>query len=278
LGLVGTGRSCQVWEVIDDTNQQRLALKILTPAYADDREQVAFLKHEYTVGHKLDHPNVIHMYDFRIRKNAVALAMELFVAQNTKQLLLSGFDKIAYLIPKIAEQAAAALGYFHGHGWVHRDVKPDNFLVNKQGKLKLIDFALAERSKGFFGKLFGRKAAIQGTRSYLSPEQIRGQGLDERSDIYSLGCTLYELVAGKPPFTGASTQELLTKHLQTAAPPLESTERDATIEFSQLIRRMMAKRPQDRPQTMKDISQALRGMKVFHRTPQPPKTENQASK
>ena len=155
LSLVGTGRSCQVWEAIHDIDHHRLALKILEPSYASDKQQVAFLKHEYTVGHGLDHPNVIHIYEFRTHRGAVFLAMELFVAQNTKQLLLEGLEHITYLVPQIAAQAAAALGYLHSKGWVHRDVKPDNFLVNKQGAVKMIDFALAERSQGL-----SRQAAL----------------------------------------------------------------------------------------------------------------------
>ena len=148
-------------------------------------------------------------------------------------------------------------------------MKPDNFLINKQGDVKMIDFALAERTKGMLGKLLSGKSVIKGTRSYMSPEQIRGTPVDARSDIYGLGCMLYELVTGKPPFTGASTQELLTKHLQTAAPALEAAGRDVTPEFSNLIKKMMAKDPKNRPQSMKDVEQAMKGMKVFHRTPRP---------
>ncbi len=179
-------------------------------------------------------------------------------------------EGIAYYVGKIAEQATASLGYLHSQGWVHRDVKPDNFLMNKAGTVKLIDFAIAERRKGVLGKLFPSRMKIQGTRSYMSPEQIRGKGVDERSDIYGLGCMLFELVAGKPPFTGQSTQELLTKHLRNSPPPLQSAGRDATNEFSDLIRKMLAKEPAARPKSMNDISQLLHGMRVFNRMPPPP--------
>ncbi len=105
---------------------------------------------------------------------------------------------------------------------------------------------------------------IQGTRSYMSPEQIRGKGIDQRSDIYSLACMLHELVAGKPPFTGSSTQDLLTKHLRNPPPPLESTGRDVTGDFGELIRKMLAKNPANRPQTMQDVYKSMRGIKVFN--------------
>jgi serine/threonine protein kinase len=161
----------------------------------------------------------------------------------------------------------------HSQGWVHRDVKPDNFLMNREGTVKLIDFAIAEQSKGFLGKLLGGRSKVQGTRSYMSPEQIRGRGVDERSDVYGLGCMFHEMIAGKPPFTGQTTQELLTKHLQNPPPPLESAGRDVTSEFAELVRKMLAKSPASRPQSMDEVLKALKNMKVFIRMPTTPKAE-----
>lgn len=271
VSLVGTGRHCEVWEGVDDDRRRRVALKILLPDFAKNREQVALLRHECTVGRGLDHPNVIHIYGVDTHRSMLYVEMELFAAQNAKQILLqSGVEGIAYLIQPIAEQAASALGYLHSQGWIHRDVKPDNFLVNRSGELKLIDFALAERRKGLLGKLLPGKSKIQGTRSYMSPEQIRGQSVDERSDIYSLGCVLHELVSGRPPFTGQTTQDLLTKHLRQSAPPLEAAGRDVTPAFGELVRRMLAKNPAKRPRNMEDVYRELRGLQVFSRIPAPP--------
>jgi eukaryotic-like serine/threonine-protein kinase len=271
LSKVGDGRSCQVWDAIDDGTGEHRALKILVDAYADDRSQVNLLRHEHSVGQGLNHPQIIRIYDFHATRNGVFLAMELFPAQNVKQLLLQdGVEGMAYYVPKIFEQAAAGLGYLHGQGWVHRDVKPDNFLMNRQGTVKLIDFALAERRKGALGKMLSGRSKVQGTRSYMSPEQIRGKGVDERSDIYGLACMMHELVAGKPPFTGANTEELLNKHLRNAPPPLEAAGRDVTTEFAELIRQMLSKDPAKRPQTMNDMIRLTRGMKMFNRIPSQP--------
>ncbi len=271
LSKVGDGRSCQVWDAIDDGTGEHRALKILVDAYADDRSQVNLLRHEHSVGQGLSHPQIIRIYDFHAARNGVFLAMELFPAQNVKQLLLQdGVEGMAYYVPKIFEQAAAGLGYLHGQGWVHRDVKPDNFLMNRQGTVKLIDFALAERRKGALGKMLSGRSKVQGTRSYMSPEQIRGKGVDERSDIYGLACMMHELVAGKPPFTGANTEELLNKHLRNAPPPLEAAGRDVTTEFAELIRQMLSKDPAKRPQTMNDMLRLTRGMKMFNRIPSQP--------
>jgi serine/threonine protein kinase len=104
----------------------------------------------------------------------------------------------------------------------------------------------------------------------MSPEQIRGRGVDERSDIYGLACMLHELAGGKPPFTGQNTQELLTKHLRNAPPPLEAAGRDVTTEFAELVRKMLSKNPAQRPQSMGDVVRALHGLQVFNRIPDRP--------
>ena len=249
------------------------ALKVLRDDAAVLRDQVNLMRHEFTVGRGLDHPNVIHIYEFNVVRGASFLVLELFAAPNLKYLSLpknGGVEAIAFRVQSIAEQAATALGYLHGQGWIHRDVKPDNFLMDRQGTVKLIDFALAERRKVGLSKLLGGRGKVQGTRSYMSPEQIRGKAVDERSDIYGLACMLHELVAGKPPFTGATTEELLTKHLRNLPPPLEASGRDVSPAFAEFVRQMLAKEPAKRPQAMKDVLRKLRGMKIFNRTPAEP--------
>jgi serine/threonine protein kinase len=272
--MVGTGRSCQVWDAIDDQNNDRRALKILVESYAAQRDQVGLLKREFSVGRGLDHPQVIHIYDYQNYRGTVYLVMELFPAHNIKQLFLQvGVEGLAHYMPGIVEQSVASLEYLHNKGWIHCDVKPDNFLMNREGTVKLIDFALAAHRRGALARWIPSRMKVQGTRSYMSPEQIRGRGVDERSDIYGLACMLHELIAGKPPFTGSSTQELLTKHLRNPPPSLNSAGRDVTSEFAELIRTMLSKKPTHRPPTMHDVSQTLRGMKVFNRTPSPPAVE-----
>ncbi len=116
--------------------------------------------------------------------------MEWFSSPNMKQRFLQGAEKIAPLMPKIIDQGCLALCYLHGMGWIHRDIKPDNFLVTDDGDVKLIDFALAKRCRHGLTHWFTPKARlIQGTKSYISPEQIRGQALDGRADLYSFACT-----------------------------------------------------------------------------------------
>ena len=167
------------------------------------------------------------------------LAMEWFPAPNMKHLIRRELDQVQHKIPNLIEQMAEALAYLNEHGWVHRDIKPDNYLVSDKNQVKLIDFALAQKPKGGLAKLLNPKMKIQGTRSYMSPEQIRGGALDSRADLYSLGCTIYELLAGKPPFTGANANELLMKHIKSSPPILGAANNNVTPEFGDLIRQFL---------------------------------------
>jgi serine/threonine protein kinase len=276
LNLIRAGKTCEVWEVMNDLKGERLAIKLLSGEAARNRDEVAFLRHEGQVGRGLDHPHVIKVYDFDTDHDNVFLAMELFAAPNLKQLINQGVDAIAPLASDCIRKAAEGLSYFHSQGWIHRDVKPDNYLMDSQGDVKLIDFALATRRKSGFARLFSAKSKIQGTRSYMSPEQIRGQPLDERADIYSFGCMIHELLGGKPPFTGNSTNDLLTKHLRSPIPPLQAANRNVTDSFAQMVRRMLAKTPQERPQTVADFLTEIRNIEVF-KVPPGPSTKEQAN-
>ncbi len=179
---------------------------------------MALIRKEYDVGHALKHPRLIQVLEFGRHKGQPYVLLELFSAPNLKILLQQqGSEQLAPLAVKFVEQSSEALAYFNGEGWVHRDIKPDNFLMSETGEVKMIDFALGQKPKTGLAKLFAGKTKVQGTPSYMSPEQIRGEPLDIKADIYSYGCTLYELFTGKRPFTGMSTNELLNRHLRGGA-------------------------------------------------------------
>jgi eukaryotic-like serine/threonine-protein kinase len=266
LKAVNTSQTTQLWQAYDDGNQRFVGIKTILEKARRDREPVAHLKREYAVGKKLTHDRVIQVYEYGVDRGAPYMAMEWFPSLSLKKRIGLGGEAFTAIIPKIALQATEGLAYFGSLGWVHRDVKPENFLVSDSGDVKLIDFGLARRSKGLLGKLFTPKSKIQGTRSYMSPEQIRGEPLDQRADVYSLACTLFELVAGRPPFTGTSSKELLSKHLSSPPPPLEALNPRVAPEFAQLIRRSMAKRPTERPIDVVEFYDELRRTPVLRRT------------
>lgn len=269
--LIRVGNTTAVWEAIKTGDPTRYALKILREDLRKDRTEIEALRHEFAVGQKLKHKNIIHIYEFNTEGSVPYLVLELFECPNLKLLLRQGVTTLAYLVPRIIEQSAEALFYLHEQGWIHRDVKPDNFLVNDDGLVKLIDFAISERYKKGIGALFSFGGSkVQGTRSYMSPEQIRGKLLDPRADLYSFGCMLFELVAGKLPFTGTTADELLTKHLSASIPPLQVFNDNVTLEFARLVTKLMQKRKEDRPASMWEFLKEFRTLRVYKIMPKVP--------
>jgi len=257
------GQNSQVWQAVQVSTGRPFALKLLLPERAADPDQRRALAHEAKVGMALRHPNIINIIEFNPDKENPHIVMEFFPSTNLKMGILHKRDVLEKHYRAIIEQVAKALGYMHSKGWVHKDVKPDNILVNGVGQTKLIDFALAERFGGLLTRLLRpRRKLIQGTRSYMSPEQIRGNPLDQRSDIYSLGCTLYELFTGRPPFRGDSPRDLLVKHLSEPPRNPRDLNPKLTPEIDSLIMRMLAKRKEDRPENMEEILATLHRIKI----------------
>ena len=249
-------------------------MKLIPVGEMHTREQVRSLKHEFLVGSQVDDPCVINIMDFASTRAGSFLIMELYKHPNLKQRIHHGTDRIAYLAERIIRDMAKGLSHLHEKGWIHRDVKPDNFLVDREGNVKLIDFNLSIKRAGALSKLFGGKTKLQGTVSYMSPEQIRCQTIDERSDMYSFGCVIHELLSGKPPLTGTSPQELLSKHLKVIPTVLSALNNNIDHDFADLVQRMMAKRPEKRPASMNDFLQDLAGVRMFRRRPEPIASED----
>lgn len=262
-----TGQTSQVWEAIHDARQQRYAIKMLLPELRKDRDQLVFLKQEFAVAKSLTSRRVIEVLELSRDGDIPYLVMEFFPAPNLKHWIQRGVDILAPHVTSAIRQAGEGLAYFHKQGWVHRDIKPDNFLMSPEGEVKLIDFALAVKEKKGLARLLSGKTKVQGTRSYMSPEQIRGQSLDQRADIYSFGCSAYEMVCGRTPYTGVSSNELLSKHLRQPAPSVEAANQNVTPEFADLLRRTMAKKPEGRPESMGTFLRELQNIKVFKQTP-----------
>jgi serine/threonine-protein kinase len=267
-----TGQTSQVWEVVESASNRHFAMKLLLPERARDPLHRKLIKHEATVGKQLAHPNIIKIVHVLKDPKNPGFVMEFFPAGSVHlRLLGKQFDYIREKAHTILKQAATALAFMNAKGWVHKDVKLDNILANGVGDVRLIDFALSERMVTGLAKLFRRKAKAAGTRSYMSPEQIRGLPLDARADIYSFGCSAYELVAGRPPFRGITSHDLLTKHIteKPASPCFHNP--NVTEEFADLVLRMLQKKKEDRPRDFHEVLMQLRNLRVFSNEPQ--KTE-----
>jgi serine/threonine-protein kinase len=276
--LVRAGALFEIWAVRPVAENTVYAMKWLPPGARHSRAAAAELKHEYSVGKTLDHPAVIKTYDYGTGKDGTYMVMEFFKTPNLKQQINEGADRLHYRLESILIAAAKALDYMHDQGWVHRDIKPDNYLVREDNEVRLIDFNLSQRIKKGLAKLFGGKGKVQGTYSYMSPEQIRRQALDERSDIYSFGCMVYELLTGKLPFTANNSNELLNKHLKAKPPQLSVLNKNIQPEFATLVHRMLAKDPAERPGSLKEFMVDLKRGRCFYIKPKPPEVDSKEKK
>jgi serine/threonine protein kinase len=271
--LLQTGAVSQVFEVIEPKSGLHYAMKILLPEHADKNEHRSILFHEFEIGQKMRHPNVINIIKCNKDLKNPHFIMEFFPSGSLRKKLQANDkdskDFIKKYAKKIFKEMATGLAYMNSGGYVHRDVKPDNVLVNAIGQTKIIDFAITmKKETGFFAKLFAKKKARQGTPSFMSPEQIRNEGLDGRADIYSFGATVYEILCGRPPFRGTTQQDLLMKHIKEKPYPLTSYNDDVTDEFSSfVVNRLLAKKKEDRPPNFHEVLIAMKKLRILKSVP-----------
>ena len=270
--LINTGQSCQLWQAADEKKRKFVALKRLLPELRRVPTEIELLKWEFAVASKLKSPYCIPAVEYALdsRENPY-LVSEWFPGLSMKAVLKSGIQYLSWRMPDAIPQMINALGDVHKQGYVHRDVKPDNFLINAQNEIKVIDFAIAQ-STGLLASLFGGKQKIQGTRSYMSPEQIRGQRVDVRADIYSLGCTFFELLGGKTPYQG-TPDEVLQQQLSAPVPNVIELDSNVSKDFNDIIRKMMFKEPKKRFASMAELTEALGRIKLFIHKPLAPKKQ-----
>jgi serine/threonine protein kinase len=259
-----TGQTSQVWEVVENASGRHYAMKLLLPEKVHDSIHRQFLFHEAEVGKELAHPNIIRIVKVDRSKENPHIVMEYFPGGNLKlRIMRKEHDFLREKAADILKQTATGLAFMNAKGWVHRDVKPDNVLVTSGGDVRLIDFALAQRIPTGLAKVFFRKVKPQGTRSYMSPEQILAKPLDGRADVYSFGATCYELVAFRPPFRGLSSHDLLTKHINEKPVSPKYHNPDITDQFADLVLRMLSKKKEDRPNDFHEVLMQLRGIRVY---------------
>jgi len=255
LGSGGMGRVFRVRHVISDRVE---AMKVVLPDFlADPKITERFLR-EIKIHASLVHPNIAGMYTAFQHGNAYLMIMELVEGQSLDTVLTRGAMDPAAAIDVIW-QVLSALGYAHAHGVVHRDIKPANIIRTANGTVKVTDFGVARPASGP-----GLTAAglLVGSLEYMPPEQIRSQPVDHRADLYSVGVTLHEMISGACPFTGDSEYALMTAHLSHIAPAIHEVVPGLPAELSAVLRKSLAKEPQDRFQSAGEFQEALR---PFHR-------------
>ena len=252
---IGSGGMGVVYEGWDARLARRVAVKTLWPALAQRAEARERFLREARAAAAVSHPNVTQIYDIGEEDGVVYFAMEFLDAPSLQQMLAEERTLAPRRILAIARQAALGLKAAAERGIVHRDVKPSNLVLTGDGTVKVMDFGLAKQS--LVDCDLTLEGQTIGTPKYLSPEQASGGAVDVRSDIYSLGVKMYEMLAGRPPFDGATPMEIMLKHVREPIPALPLTQPGAPRQLASLIQRMLAKQPAARPQSYDEVILAL---------------------
>jgi serine/threonine protein kinase len=257
---LGAGGAGTVYLAEHELMQRRVAVKVLPTELLEDPSIVARFRQEAQAAAVLDHPNVVHVYDLRQEGKLHYIVMEYVDGPNLQQILARKKALEVSVACEYIRQAALGLQHTHDAGMVHRDVKPANILVDSTATVKVLDLGLArvERvdEEGITRKY--NNGAVLGTADFLAPEQaLNLHEVDFRADIYGLGATLYTLLTGRPPFDGGSIAQKLMWHQTRAPKPIKSLRPEVPAELADLVGRMLAKKPADRPATMRKVAEAL---------------------
>ena len=276
--VIGRGGMAEVHEGRDLRLGRRVAVKILRPDLAKDPTFQARFRREAQSAAALNHPNIVAVYDTGedllasdgISMTVPYIVMEYVDGMTLRQLLSSGRRLLPERALEITGGILAALDYAHRHGIVHRDIKPANVMLTRTGDVKVMDFGIA-RAMNDAGTTMTSTSAVMGTAQYLSPEQARGEVVDARSDLYSTGVLLYELLTGRPPFTGDSPVSIAYQHVSEMPVPPSQVDPDVTPPVDAVVLRALAKRTDDRYQTAADfradVERAIAGSPVTAAVP-----------
>jgi eukaryotic-like serine/threonine-protein kinase len=254
LRLLGQGGMGQVYLAEQISLKRKVALKLLRPELAANQTAFARFKAEAHAVAQATHANIVQVYALGEEDGTHFMALEYVEGRNLRQFLEKKGPPELLLALSIIRQVAAALQRASEMGIVHRDIKPENILLSKKGEVKVADFGLSR----FFGEErqplhLTQSGMTMGTPLYMSPEQVEGKTVDPRTDIYSLGVTIYHLLAGEPPFRGNTAFEVAIQHVQSQPRPLAEIRSDLPPALCSLVHRMMAKKPDDRVQSCREV-------------------------
>src|SRR5712691_324373 len=232
---IGAGGMGEVWRARDTRIGREVAIKILPPAFVLDRDRLRRFEQEARAAGTLNHPNLVTIYDFGAEASTPYVAMELLEGETLREKMQLNGDAVRLPMRKAIDysvQIANGLAAAHDKGIVHRDLKPENIFITKDGRAKILDFGLAKLTPGRDnGNTNARTqqrdtspGTVVGTAGYMSPEQVRGQPVDHRSDIFSFGAILYEMLSGRRAFRGDSSVETMNAILKEDPPELSVSE------------------------------------------------------
>ncbi|MFY9554823.1 MAG: protein kinase [Blastocatellia bacterium] len=268
LKKIGAGGMGEVYLAEDTRLNRRVAIKFLAAESTADERAKKRLLHEAQAAAKLDHPNICAIYEVGEQDQHSFIVMQYIDGETLSKRIQQNSFEISEAL-RLAVQAAEAISEAHSHGIIHRDIKPQNIIITTRGQVKVLDFGLAKvtredsvrESAARTESLLTEAGVAMGTVLYMSPEQLEGKPLDSRSDIFSFGCMLYEIVSGKNPFAAESTAAIASAILTREPEPLARYSDRAPEELQRIVRKCLEKNRDRRYQTMRDVATDLGNLK-----------------
>lgn len=254
-GRIGVGGMAEVWRGYDRTLNRTVAIKTLLPQFARDASFVDRFRREAQAAARLNHAGIVSVYDSGTDGETPYIVMQFIEGRTLADYLASGKTIPPMKAAQVAKEIAEALAAAHAEGVIHRDIKPANVMVTRDGKVLVMDFGIARLISG--PETAPQTSAVLGTASYLSPEQAQGQAVDARTDIYALGVVLYEMLTGRPPFTGDSPMAIAYKQVNATPEAPSSVNPDVPPELDAVVMRALSKNPANRYQTGQEFADDL---------------------
>ncbi len=243
---IGRGGMADVFLGRDRLLDRQVAIKVLFPEFAVDPNFVERFRREAQAAANLSHPNIVNVYDWGRHSGTYFIAMEYVHGRTLADILRTNGRLTAKQAAEIASEVAAALNFAHEAGLVHRDIKPANILIGSNGQVKVADFGIARAMNAPTELNLTQAGAVMGTATYFSPEQAQGAQPDPRSDLYSLGIVMYEMVAGRPPFAGENPVSIAYKQVHDYPQPLNQIIADVPRAYEAIVAKLLAKDPKVR--------------------------------
>jgi eukaryotic-like serine/threonine-protein kinase len=259
-GPLGHGGMCTVYRAWDTRLHRHVAIKRLEPPLSLDPHARARFHHEGKAIARLSHPNLVTLIERGSTEDEEYLVFECVEGRSLKEMIKETGPMEPVEAGQIIGQVAEGLAHAHAAGIIHRDVKPQNILLDQEGRAKLTDFGIA---LGMDWTRLTREGSILGSTRYMSPEQVQGRPVDQRSDIYSLGIVFYEMLAGRPPFDGVTVTDIGRQHLRTPPQPLTDERPDLPPGLDRIVQRCLEKLPEARFQSMEEFLGALTGIDLY---------------